>query len=80
MFSVYTLMSFFYFTIAIYFSHYAYRHFKAMNQQGLLGGMNFMPPANPGGAAEPTDYRRVQEPQQQTRPQGYFQGDAVRIG
>lgn len=51
-----------------------------MNQQGLLGGMNFMPPANPGGAAEPTDYRRVQEPQQQTRPQGYFQGDAVRIG
>ncbi len=71
-------MSFFYFTVAIYFSHYAYRHFKAMNQQGMLGGMNIMPPVNPNADVEPGNYRRVQEPNN-AQP-GIFQGQGVRIG
>ncbi len=58
--SIYLIFSFFYFSAAIYFSHYAYRHFKAMNQDGMLGGMNFVPPVNPNANMEnAADYRRV---------------------
>lgn len=73
-------MSFFYFGTAIYFSHYAYRHFKAMNQQGLLDGMNFGPPGNPnrGQGDDGGNYRRVQDPP--TTNQTAFQGQGVRIG
>jgi hypothetical protein len=73
-------MSFFYFSTAIYFSHYAYRHFKAMNQEGMLGGMNVMPPNNPNADADNGgDYRRVQDPPANNNfvP---FQGQGVRLG
>lgn len=50
--SLYVIMSFLYFGNAIYFSHYAYRHFKALNQEGMMGGMNFMPPGNPNQGAD----------------------------
>lgn len=79
MVSVYLVVSFFYFTNAIYLSHYAYRHFKAMSQQGLLDAMNFGPPADPNRAQEgAADYRRVQEPQQANN--FVFGGQGVRIG
>jgi hypothetical protein len=74
-------MSFFYFSTAIYFSHYAYRHFKAISQEGMLGGMNFMPPNNPNADAnnDGGDYRRVQEPPANNNFVA-FQGQGVRLG
>ena len=59
--SLYVLMSFFYFSTAIYFSHYAYRHFKAMNQDGLLNPLNMGGPVNPNQGLQENDavYRRV---------------------
>lgn len=51
-------MSFFYFSGALFFSHFAYRHFKALNQQGLLADMNIVPGFNGNQGA---DYGRMQE-------------------
>ncbi len=52
-----------------------------MDQSGLLGGMNFMPPMNQNGAPDQGQYRRVEEPVNNTaQPRGVFQGQGVRIG
>lgn len=76
-------MSFFYFSSAIYFSHFAYRHFKSMSQQGLLDGMNIAPPGFPNANANPNanqndNYRRM--PENNTPAQQHFQGQGVMIG
>lgn len=56
------MISFFYFTSAIYFSHYSYRHFKSLTSEGQ-NQFNIIPPMNPnGGAALNEDqYRRIEE-------------------
>lgn len=85
--SLYVLISFFYFSTAIYFSHYAYKHFKSISQDGLLNGMNF------GGAMGPNqgfqenegEYQRVQDNAPAPAPannrnNNVFQGQGVRIG
>jgi hypothetical protein len=78
--SIYLVVSLFYFWTALYFSHYTYRHFKYINQQGLLNNQEiFRDQANSG-----TGYYQMQNPMivdnSRTPNTNYYQGQGVPIG
>ena len=80
--SIYVLLQIFYCPTAVFISHFAYRHFKAMSHEMMGGGMNFMA-QNPNQAEQADQpYHRAPEeaPNQGRNNGGYFQGQGVAIG